>query len=62
MKVQLQMIRDAIALAHRLVKELQNRFKRDSAEFDSLYEIELGLEWTLKRVDHLDQRTANTSG
>jgi hypothetical protein len=49
-------------LAHRVIKELQQGFKRDSKEYDNLYEIELGLEWTLKRLDHLHEQTSDRGG
>jgi hypothetical protein len=55
MKVQLGLARDAIALAQRLIKELKAGYSRESPEFDPLYEIELGLEWTFKRIDQLYQ-------
>lgn len=62
MKTQLRTARDAIVLAHRLIKDLQQGFKRESKEYDNLYEIELGLEWTLKRLDHLHERTPDPGG
>jgi hypothetical protein len=54
MKAKIDMIKETLAIAQKLLVELKAICPKHFLEHKELAEVEMGLDWTLKRAEALD--------
>jgi hypothetical protein len=55
MKIRIGMIKEALAIAHKQLADLKAICPKHLLEHKEVAELEMGLDWTQKRADALDE-------